>query len=147
MLNNQVDKDTFYQLQQNDHSIAQITKQLSYPENKLSKLYVLQDNILYKRSSTYPKIYMPYNIMRNLVRFIHDTKAHISESKLIEYFELHYYSPKIRKFSKMAIQECFLCQSLNIPPESHKRTGTQRFFQPRMPRAGWSFDILLNFLI
>ena len=144
LFNESVDKDTFHQLQQNDSNLASIYARLQNNDFQVNKLYVIHDNILYKRSHIFDKICIPFNILQQLIRFIHESKGHISPTKILDYFNLYYHSDKVRKFANKTVENCFICQSLNTPPSVQRRPGTKRFFQPSYPREGWSFDLITN---
>ena len=110
----------------------------------MSKLYIVYDNILYKKSSLYDKICIPFNILQQLCQHIHDSKGHLSAEKLSDFFNLYYYSDKIRKYAKLTVDQCFICQTLHTPPAVKKAPGNQRLFQPKRPREGWSFDLITD---
>lgn len=111
-------------VQNDDPKIQTIVANIKSPEFK--DLYMLKDNILYRKVGVEYKIVIPKSVRWRVTKTFHDDNGHMNDKKVTELIQREYWFEKLRRFVSKYVRGCISCQFAKTP--TGKRQG---YLNPR----------------
>ena len=102
------------------------------------------DEILYRKHNNKLLLVVPKILIEPLIYHLHQKLCHPSHTLLYQYTQLYYFSPNITKIINRTEQRCFTCMTIKPSVKNTKKSGNKRTFNPKLPREGWSIDLVMN---
>jgi hypothetical protein len=144
---NKISLDTLIKMQGEEESIRTIRENLvgnpsAYNTYTLQSGLVCKKFTLHHAGVTYLGIYVPTEILRAVVQYIHRRSLHTSATQTYKEFMANYYHPRAQKMAKEICKECVICAQSRNEEKRDIRIGRERTIKPEKPREGISADIL-----
>lgn len=131
-------------VQNDDPKIQTIVANIKSPEFK--DLYMLKDNILYRKVGVEYKIVIPKSVRWRVTKTFHDDNGHMNDKKVTELIQREYWFEKLRRFVSKYVRGCISCQFAKTP--TGKRQG---YLNPidkgNIPWHTWHIDHLGPFCL
>jgi len=134
----QMSKQKFLQMQDTDEHLSKIKRKI-----QLHPRFVIQDNILFKKSQDGLKVALPSALIDSLIHNkhfslmgLHFSRTRIRRDILKKYYV---YSKHFLKRIREICQSCIQCQFNQGKPDEHALKSSDLVFAPR---ATWSVDII-----
>ena len=118
---------------------------ISMPKNKMEKLYLVKDGLLFRKTKENLKIVLPKSLVDSIIFTKHFSiyGSHSSMTRILRdtkkfyYIPVNYFKDRLNEVTKT----CYLCQIFNT---SCKATLIKQLPVVNAPRLSWSIDMITD---